>query len=305
MCLHDIERAAHDTGWLEFEQICRGTVYGSAAANTGGFRHMLLATTFITTRSPRRLSLAVFVFRRYCTSGKAYESGTFCCLAWSCAGGSRSGSFRTGSKFFLRVDGRLFSSHYFLHYFLPGYGGPTFGTVPDVVASQLWLAPWLPPARCVAVAALLKPVLGWLLTCAAHRTLAVSGRIITHGRTSVLFVYCRFLTASVMIRPIPGILGLIRLILILSVPAFLFLVLCQFHWVLWLLTVRTQRRVRCIVWFSWYRFLLRTLPPLTMGQRGGRRFFQLILINVLLCFISFVLFPWPGCCTRGSLPRGG
>jgi hypothetical protein len=81
MCLHDIERAAHDTGWLDFGQICRGTVYGSAAANTGGFRHMLLATT----RSPRRLSLAVFVFRRYCTSGKAYESGTFCCLAWSCA----------------------------------------------------------------------------------------------------------------------------------------------------------------------------------------------------------------------------
>ena len=110
MCLHDIERAAHDTGWLEFEQICRGTVYGSAAANTGGFRHMLLATT----RSPRRLSLAVFVFRRYCTSGKAYESGTFCCLAWSCAGGSRSGSFRTGSKFFLRVDGRLFSRPLFL-----------------------------------------------------------------------------------------------------------------------------------------------------------------------------------------------
>ena len=300
MCLHDIERAAHDTGWLEFEQICRGTVYGSAAANTGGFRHMLLATT----RSPRRLSLAVFVFRRYCTPGKAYESGTFCCLAWSCAGGSRSGSFRTGSKFFLRVD-EIILEPPFLALLPARLWWTTVGTVPDVVASQLWLAPWLPPARCVAVTTLLHPVLEWLLTCAAHRTLAVSGRIITHGRTSVLFVYCRFLTASVMIRPIPGILGLIRLILILSVPAFLFLVLCQFHWVLWLLTVRTQRRVRCIVWFSWYRFLLRTLPPLTMGQRGGRRFFQLILINVLLCFISFVLFPWPGCCTRGSLPRGG
>ena len=226
MCLHDIERAAHDTGWLEFEQICRGTVYGSAAANTGGFRHMLLATT----RSPRRLSLAVFVFRRYCTSGKAYESGTFCCLAWSCAGGSRSGSFRTGSKFFLRVDGRLFSSHYFLHCFLPGYGGPTFGTVPDVVASQLWLAPWLPPARCVAVAALLKPVLEWLLTCAAHRTLAVSGRIITHGRhvhdigivrlLSVSHRKCDASFDSSGRGPIPGILGVIRLILIRSVPRF-------------------------------------------------------------------------------------
>ena len=98
---------------LDFEQLCGDTVWTSAASNGGVPPHVTGDYAVTKTSQPRRVRVPAVLY-----SKQGVRLGDFLLPCLILRRRFPVGVFNDSSKFFLRADGRLFTSHYFLHYFL-------------------------------------------------------------------------------------------------------------------------------------------------------------------------------------------